>query len=310
MRERLIRYLLGELDPAETEQIETLIAADLEIRAELERLRACMDEPELIEPPGDLAGRTCDVIWAQFREEELAPSRQWRWQDTLVAAGICLAAALLIFPAINHSRGVARVTWCSYNLQQLSLALTSYSDNFGGYFPAIPQEGKLATASVYAPILVENGYLPDPDVLVCPGNAICRDEPFAPPTLAQLVRAEGQEYEQLKRNMAGSYGYTLGYYDGQRYRDTRNLRRVTFALVADSPSLHLTGFQSANHGGTGQNVLFEAGNVSFCTTPHLDQTADGIFTNARGYVTAGTGRDDSVIGDRLATPRQPLPASF
>ena len=76
--------------------------------------------------------------------------------DMAMAATVLVAAILLIFPAIANSRFSARRAACQENLRELGTALTQYSQANGGYFPAVPSQGKLATAGIYAPVLFQN----------------------------------------------------------------------------------------------------------------------------------------------------------
>ena len=67
----------------------------------------------------------------------------------------------------------------------------------------------------------------------------------------------------------------------------------------------MPGRQSANHGGRGQNVLFEDGSIRFIRhvpdPPHLP---DDPFHNLDGEVAAGRAFDDAVIG---ASSDRPIP---
>ena len=101
--------------------------------------------------------------------------------------------------------------------------------------------------------------------------------------------------------MVGSYGYPLGYTEDGVYHGTRDLGRTYFALVADTPgSDPSNGRQSLNHGGRGQNVLFECGGVRFVTSPRPDPSADHIYINDGGFEAPGLHYNDSVIGQRSA----------
>ena len=102
--------------------------------------------------------------------------------------------------------------------------------------------------------------------------------------------------------MGGSYGYTLGHVYKGCYRPTRNQSRTTFAVASDAPSRHLPHLQSVNHDGLGQNVLFEAGNVTFWRTPQPNVEMHSIFTNHPGHMAAGSTQDDAVLGDSMALP--------
>jgi hypothetical protein len=217
-------------------------------------------------------------------------------------AGVLVTAVLLIFPAIEGSRFRARVTTCQDNLQQLGTALVRYSQNHGNYFPQVPQQGNLAAAGIYAPALLNDGLLDSSRQVVCPGSSLATDQPFQVPSFSELQAASGRELGKLRNKMGGSYGYSLGYIDDGRYVSTRNLSRPTFALMADTPSDTLPGFQSQNHGGKGQNVLFEDGQVRFLTSSRPIEDGDDVFVNDTGLVAAGDQRNDSVIAGSSAAP--------
>jgi hypothetical protein len=120
--------------------------------------------------------------------------------------------------------------------------------------------------------------------------------------------ARGEELVRLRESMGGSFGYSLGYLDGRTYT-TRNLGRPHFALMADVPSPMPAGFQSANHGGRGQNVLFEDGRIVFYVTPRPNAQADDVFVNEVGMVAAGVNPNDAVIGPSRALPGVYVPVS-
>ena len=94
--------------------------------------------------------------------------------------------------------------------------------------------------------------------------------------------------------MGGSYGYCLGYVDHGKVRPTRNLNRDYFAILADAPS-DRPDHQSNNHGGVGQNVLFEDQHVEFCNTTRPGDGRDDIYTNDNHEVAPGLHRDDAVL---------------
>jgi hypothetical protein len=86
------------------------------------------------------------------------------------------------------------------------------------------------------------------------------------------------------------------------YHPTKNLRRAHFALMADAPNVRRPHRRSDNHGGRGQNVLSEDGNVRFVVSTRLKPRGDDFFSNDRGLMAAGVHRDDSVIGGGTARP--------
>ena len=332
-REHLLGYLLGALDDAERELVETHRQSEADLRRDLAVLRGGMKPLEAsredFSPPVDLAARTCRFVAAQSREPvqpvsqvvEPAASRPtiissgappaWinrvRWQNMAVAIGIFVAAVLLIVPAVQRSRVQARLMACQDNLRQIGMALTQYSQQHHGFFPHIPTQGKLAAAGLYAPTLVSAGFLNEPRRVVCPASTLAEDRHFRVPTLEEIrATTTAEQLERLRRTMGGSYGYNLGHRSGGHSHGTKNIGRENFAMMADAPSKHLPGRQSANHGGRGQNVLFENGQVRFVTSPRPNPQADDFFLNDDGFVAAGTHRNDSVVGASDSKPILPV----
>ena len=157
----------------------------------------------------------------------------------------------------------------------------------------------LARAGVYAVRLRDAGYLPDERVIYCP--AVIRDADALPvlPASGALQSADPAEAETMFAAMDGAYGYALGYVDEGRYRPLRNLDRSTFAVLADSPQEH--GGGGRNH-GCGQNVWFEDGHAEFLNCCRLSVRDDDLYENDDGFVGAGIGPDDVVIGAATASP--------
>ena len=237
---------------------------------------------------------------------------RFRLVDLAASAAMLVVAAMLIFPAIGESRFNSRVAACQSRLQDLGVAMADYSDRHDGYFPRIPAKGKLATAGVYAPLLADAGLLKDSSQLSCPGLGAVRHETFRLPTTDQLHSASEEQLADLRPRMGGDFGYTLGYVEDGRYHNTKNLGRSHFALMSDAPgkisdgsygSPSGAGLQSLNHGGRGQNVLFEDGRVTFVSTGRsAAKDGDHFFTNDDGLIAAGTHRDDSVIAPSNTAP--------
>ncbi len=316
--EQLLGYEVDALDEPEREQVRRRLASDPAFRHRSERLRDSLvplaAAKTEVDPPEGLANRTCLFVAEHSRavpappraarfdrpaaEPAMAPperSARWSWQDMTVAAAIVLAAAALIFPAIQSSRFNARVAACQENLRELGMALGRFSRQNNGYFPRVPEQGPLAVAGIYAPTLVSQGYLTDNRRVVCPASLLAEDSDYEVSSLEALEGASGKERERILPVLGGSYGYSLGYMDGDRYHHTKNLGRPQFAVMADMPNPERPGSQSDNHGGVGQNVLFEDGHVKFCTSPKPVDVSDHIFTNALGQQAPGSHFNDAVV---------------
>src|SRR6187431_2222754 len=78
MREELLGYVLGALEPEEERELEARLEIDADLRRELSELRRLLlegpgeawdarDTGELIEPPAELAKRTCTSVDAVGR---------------------------------------------------------------------------------------------------------------------------------------------------------------------------------------------------------------------------------------------------
>lgn len=338
MREDLVGYLLGALDGAEQQQIEERLESDAELRFQLERLEMQLAPLKLaaveFEPPRGLAERTCQAVVQQAPVQQVAepeaehrerpwslagfrfswplPSRQqwsasssWSLADLGVAAGVCMALAMLFFPAIASSRYTARMLACQNNLRQVGDALFSYSEvQKDRSFPYVPAKGNLAFAGVQPVILVEQGFLDDPDCLLCPGSEMAhRIGDVRMPTVAELERLRGGQLTDVQRTVGGSFAYSLGWVDHDgRHRAVLNQSRPNFTIMADAPSAEFGQRRSINHGGRGENVLLEDGHIRFMIGCAADRLLDDPFRNRRGNVEAGVDRDDAVIGPSSAAP--------
>lgn len=317
MREHLLGYLTGALEPHETEQVESRLGQDDQLRQDLEAMRLSVQplaaDAGHFEPPVGLAKRTCDYVASCMTTPAVRVSggslRRWTVADLLVAACVLVAGTLVFFPAVSYSRYNSQLAGCQNNLRQIGMGLLHYSSNHNGYLPQLPTRGNEAVAGLYAPILVEGGYLDSGEYFVCPampldtGTADSWSAGFRMPTRAELRAATGERLRAMQRRLGGTYGYNLGYVEGQRYQPVRPRGRSTFALVADAPSPALDSSQSGNHRGRGQNVLFEDGHVGFLNTCRAcPQTNDDVFHNDDGEVAAGKHLNDAVIGPSDVPP--------
>ena len=173
----------------------------------------------------------------------------------------------------------------------------------GDFFPPITSRGNLATAGSYAVRLIDGGFVTRPEDFLCPASEQARDAAgYRVPTVREVELAAGEQLAELQRTMGGSFGYNLGYMAGDAYQTVRNRRRPNFAILADTPSLTLPNRQSENHGGCGQNVLYEDGHVEFLTSCTSAGCRDNIYQNDEGYMAAGSHANDAVLGHSAARP--------
>jgi hypothetical protein len=318
VREELLGHLLGALEDSEQELIDQRLQNEPDLLRELTQLRRQLEPLQAarcdVTPPPRLAERTCHLVFSHT-PPKIGPRRgmsavAWvpgwiggfRWIDVTVAVGLFLMAGLLLFPAIQNSRFRAQLAACQDNLRDLGVALTQYSEKHNQYFPRIPTHGRLAAAGVYAPMLVHDEYLTETSRVVCPTSSLAESEDFHLPSLDEVQQAPSEEIEQLRRSMGGSYGYGLGHVVDGVYRDTKNLHRASFALMADAPSAETPDHRSLNHAGRGQNVLFEDGHVLYLTASRLVEGGDDFFANDEGQIAAGVNLNDAVIAPSPTPP--------
>jgi hypothetical protein len=212
-----------------------------------------------------------------------------------------LIAGLLILPAVNGVRFQSRLTACKDNLHQVGQSLAEYSHRNSEIYPVVPAEGNLAAAGIYAPILVQSGFLIESQRVICPDSQQAQQQGFRVPAIDEVRAAAGQELARFRQNMGGSYGYCLGYFENGVYQPTRNLNREYFAIMGDAPSQDRPDRQSSNHGGLGQNMLFDDNHVAFCSMTRMGN--DDFFANDNGQVEPGCQPNDAVVAPSDTGPK-------
>jgi len=323
MREHLIGYLLDALDPAEREAIEAELAANRALQAELELLRNSLEPLEcdaaLYEPPTGLAERTCLQVARQATADitvaprspwnsPAKPGSTWRLVDWLVGAGVLAASLMLFIPALQYSRINAQKAACADNLYELYRKNIQYAQHNHDRFPDLRLKNSgVAAAGIYAPKLRDNGLIDERqhNVVLCPAATTSTPVAFKIPSTQQVIqtmqsKGQGKQLAELQRSMGGSYGYHVGQLVNGELQGRKNAARATFALMADAPNVDMPNYQSLNHGGQGQNVLFEDGRVIFTTSSEID--GDDIYVNDDGQFAPGVRENDSVIGHSGQVP--------
>jgi hypothetical protein len=331
MRELLIRYLLGELEPEEHDAVQRELAASPELRAELAELRECFaaslkSEETGAEPPRGLAQRVTERV---TNSDEMIASPYgistaaadppagvlgWSLADLTVAGGVALAVCMLIFPALRESRDGTRRTICQDNQRQLWFIVADYADTHCGFYPRVePNEN----AAIFAVKLVEENVISAKDIsalLVCPGAPLAhkirmKEYKIKIPTLAELRAMSPAKYEEAKKHISPMIAYRFGYFEVPQYYYIRNEPRIHSALFADAPGNVDEGEISPNHGGKVTQVMNADGSVRVLTSCNLPGLNDDLFRNALGRVAAGLGRGDAVLGNGDASPGT-LPAAI
>jgi hypothetical protein len=318
MRNELLGYLLGALETDEQARVENGISNDRGLRRDFELLRRSLApleaDSQQFEPPRGLAQRTVDFVFLQVALQTPGPAPnepsvglpepawsdrpmatpRWRLVDFSVAAGILVAAIAVVVPAIIKSRDNARLFACQNRLQTVYPALAQFADMNNSLLPvAKPVQGFEGKAGVYAPLLLEAGYLNEPELVVCPGSDLGEAQ-FRIPRISELRAATGPELDRLVKMMGGSYAFAIGYRENGKYQPLRmRLGKNSFPLMADLPGHN--GKPIGHHGSCGRNVLTADGRVFYINTCCRPGTHDRLYLNDDGRVDAGNGRSDCVL---------------
>jgi hypothetical protein len=308
-RENLIGYLLGALEPQEKAQVDRQLEQDESLRQELtalqKRLAPLLGNKDHLVPPAELAQRCCDYVYsrAEVMPTALSPiasstavRSRWSWLELSVAGAIAAAVAVFLLPNIYQSQIQSQILACQNNLKDIGYSAADYSERNGGYYPAVQPGDRINAAGMWAPTLVSQNYVPQGGkTFVCPGSQQADLPGFHVPTIDELQAMKAKELAAVLPQLSGSYAITLGYHDNAdgRYRLQKDQHREHFAVAADRPGKN--GTNSPNHGGRGQDVLFDDGHVQWLTTPEIGADGDNIFVNGNHLIEAGIHSNDAVI---------------
>ncbi|NOZ38678.1 MAG: DUF1559 domain-containing protein [Planctomycetes bacterium] len=331
MRDELLAYLLNDLDDEQRSRIEARLESDPIWRHEFERLREYMEEArdssncEADTPPEDLVQRTCLFVKQASAQGALSPTvlpasltesqeiaapknRRWTLLDISVVACLLLVMGSLLLPALRKSRDAARRQQCQENLHRLGFALAKFAEQAGGQIPVIDRH---ENAGMYALKLVESGILTRRQLiefLVCPSTQMAEDihrgvVVFRIPTRQELSETKGATLKSLLENMGGSFAYRIGYVDQHgNYCQVEFSQRCNAPVMADKPSSSVVGFQSANHSGCGQNVMFQDQSVRYVQLCIQTDRDKHWFLNEDNQPAAGKHKQDIVMMRSEARP--------
>jgi hypothetical protein len=322
MDENLIGYVLKALDADEQREVENYLREHPEAHKHLDQLRLRLDllahDAGDGEPPAGLwvhalarvAEHKCCTLPSAPPPEEHAPAPRatwWRRADVLVAAVLLILVGGLAVVWVASLTQKSHVVECANNLHQFHQALEAYADVHNGYYPWVEKEWPRNFAGGFVAALNESGTMRPGLSVGCPGTP---PQPPSAVSFADLERLKGDEFRNVARTLAGCYAYSLGYQEPggtallglTRVMDDRD----RLPIMADAPPSEggnevLPG-NSANHGGTGQNVLFVGGNVQFRATRRLGADDEDIYLNVNQRVAAGRGARDAVLGRSDAVP--------
>lgn len=319
MDENIVGYVLNALDDAERAEMEAYLARHPEARRRVDLVRQALAplaaDKQDVAPPHGLVYKT--LAWvAENVTRGLPPAPQplagrvpaarpiWRRLDALVAACLLVTVVGLGISTVMHLRGQnAAKLECQNNLREYYQALQQYHQ-VHHTFPNVQREGEPRNvAGLVVPMLVDKKVLPQTVSVRCPGNGPPR---FCTLTLDQLRAMPEAEFLQHAPDLLSCYSYSLGYVDKDVYfpaqLDADQHLNSLLPLMADCPPRDQGPGNSRNHGGGGQNVLFQDGHVKFTTARNIGPDGDDIFLNKANKVAAGRDRRDVVLGHSASKP--------
>ncbi len=273
-------------NPTDVSSLDSSIRAAFDVEADDPRLVAAEDVATYnVRRP-----QTQPAIRSSVSQRFLHPNT-WSIPDVMVGMAIIAIMAGILFPAISYTRYNSRIAACQNNMGQIGMALMSFSSAHEGQFVTIPRDGKLSNIGCFGPILKDSGFVEDDSVFACAG--VASKTPVQIPSCDQIKNSHcAKQMDHYRKTMCGHFGYTMGYQENGQYQSPRDMGRTNVVLVADRPSC-LPGRVSKNHGGKGQNCLFEDGRVAFVVGPAFG--GDAIFENDYGVVGPGSHSGDNVI---------------
>jgi hypothetical protein len=341
LREQLLGYLLDTLEPQERESVAQALKQHPDLQRDLQKMQICLQplgfperelETEIDGPPPGLAARTCymvaetaDSLTNVFTTpikpsaDKLSPasvtelqntSQRMSWADIVVAASVLLAASALLFPAIASSRHQAQINTCQNNLREVGTSLQQFANlSVNRTIPAVPLQGNRGVAGIYSVLLKQSGLLSSEHMLACPSSEFAKqhaDIPFRIPLPEEIDNAVGETLAFLQKNIGGSYGYNMGFMDSGKLQAPVNEGRSHYVVMSDAPSSLHAARKSFNHGGRGQNMLYEDNHIRY-VVDFTHDFSDDPYRNRSGIVAAGEDRNDIVLGESNA---RPMPALF
>jgi prepilin-type processing-associated H-X9-DG protein len=314
--ENLLGYLLNALDEKNQREVEAYLADNTEAQGRLAALRGALEplaaDREDPAPPPDLIYRTLGRVaeHASLRELPRAPLPSpvqiqyrpvWRRTELLVAASILVVALGFASSALAHLRDWSACAECKNNLRVFFGALQAYHEEHR-QFPDVKAEAPRDAAGMMVPMLVSAGVLDPADVNVrCPGNSVGRG---CPVTYEKARDLSVSDFDKVAPRLMSCYAYSLGYYDDGGFYHAPHRRGGNDAdvpLMSDRPPYGNDTDNSPNHGGAGQNVLFQDGHVDFMTVRHRANDSDIFLTRDR-TIAAGRDPQDFCLGQSAARP--------
>ena len=123
--------------------------------------------------------------------------------ELLVVIAIIAVLAAILFPVFAKAREKARQTKCTSNLKQCGMALMLYAEDYDGYTP----QGLNGASRTWGRVLVDEGYLENPNCLTCPSCRPWRGV-HTGQTYGMYLYSPGYSHKILSDGVTSTFGYT------------------------------------------------------------------------------------------------------
>jgi prepilin-type processing-associated H-X9-DG protein len=225
---------------------------------------------------------------------------------------------LALLPSVDSPRELPARAYCAANLRGIAQSMNVYAADNGNWFPVVPYapygtaNSSASTASfagtpadaaksLYAAASPQNGsplsgaWLLVLNNYTAPQQYVCRSDPYVT-NVASLEKSPGVVYLNFQSPNQLSYSFAYPYApDGKVGAWWKSTMDSTLPVACDMAPKNGTGkpvrnvapgaapadpktWNSANHGGEGENVAFADGHAEFVRRPDIGQGGDNIFT--------------------------------
>jgi type II secretory pathway pseudopilin PulG len=314
----LIDYLLGRASAEQSRQVEAKLRSEDAFRRRKDAIECTFAAIRLLpqaQPPEGLVARTvARVALARKADEYVArqeTARPWAVSTFTLKEALAVAASIILIvsvfvPSLRQARYKALQGQCASNLGQIGTAVSAYASENNNLLPAAMDRKEQWLDNGSQPVVsnsaalykLVSAKLASISVFQCP--ALGRENVHVQPGMADFPSPK-----------AVSYSYQHSFTpEGPLRRDRFTPSEQESMVIAGDQSPVFAEGQfhpdrvaapaSANHGGTGQNVLYLAGYTRFATQPNVGVNGDNIFLSGdlveyQGNETPASRRDTFLL---------------
>jgi len=294
--EKLIDYLLGELDERERQALRGEMEQDGELRrlhASLSNALTALGMIREQEIPQDLTEKTLARVASARRTEALIQREEIRrrvlrpvfsWREVAAIAASIILIVSIALPTIQRGRQQMIAAQCASNLGGIGAGLQHHAIDHAGWLPGVdasdrrwlPDDRHQAASNSNALFqLLTLGYEDKPDVFQCPAGQ----------TKSFVVRSGMTDFPS-EQHVGYSYQHSIGEHRMNMHNPAVAGVLPQMAILADRTPLFLRGRflreavsrpVSPNHNHRGQNVLYLDMHVDWSDTADAGVDGDNIY---------------------------------